>query len=151
MNVLLVCSSNQLDVFEDDKKLTKQLFFSLFHEKNMGYRINCGHQTNGLIILHKDKQYIYSSVLMYCVIRSGIDHDMKNSKIYIIAILVLKFSAMHYHFMVQPVVSKIKITISFQNTALFAYIYMHICNANKHRFTLPFCKNPRYLGAVMYE
>ena len=31
MNVLLVCSSNQLDVFEDDKKLTKQLFFSLFH------------------------------------------------------------------------------------------------------------------------
>ena len=36
MNVLLVCSSNQLDVFEDDKKLTKQLFFSLFHEKIWG-------------------------------------------------------------------------------------------------------------------
>ena len=152
MNVLLVCSSNQLDVFEDDKKLTKQLFFSLFHEKNMGYRINCGHQTYGLIILHQDKQYIY---IFFCidVLRHTERHrgDMKNSKIYIIAILVLKFSAMHYHFMVQPVVSKIKITISFQNTALFAYIYMHICNANKHRFTLPFCKNSRYLGAVMYE
>ena len=127
MNVLLVCSSNQLDVFEDDKKLTKQLFFSLFHEKNMGYRINCGHQTYGLIILHQDKQYIYIFICMN-VIRSGIDHDIKNSKIYIIAILVLKFSAMHYHFLVQPVVSKIKITISFQNTALFAYIHMHICN-----------------------